>query len=442
MKTKKLYYLLLLPFFAFSLAACSDDDTTGGQPADNTPEATIDGSTFFELQGYENAADGFNTLKPGDLDDPIYIQEGQLTGSAYLFATTSASRLDALDARPADDVWNTSAEVAEGKCYWIRHTSTLLYTYLKLRIAYIEGNNVGVEYIIDSTEQRDPSAENTNANQPLEGYPFVTDLSIPHLDAANQYVEHTVNYNDNEILNYALEWVEDKRHAAWVAFSFDAETSQKNVNRSDDAWMSDPFVPTSPEESDHKSDGFDKGHLCASEDRVYNRTANEQTFYYTNISPQMNSFNGGYWITFEKLLQSWARSGNYEHIYVAKGGTMNNLLTDFTGTQEAADGRLPQTDANGLTRHGLACPAYYFMAILAQEGNNYQAIGFLVEHKDDYGYSNNHQAPVDVTQAHALSIDELEEQTELDFFCNLPDNVETEVEASYQENAWQWVITE
>ena len=443
MKTKKLYYLLLLPFFAFSLAACSDDDTTGGQPADNTPEATIDGSTFFELQGYENAADGFNTLKPGDLDDPIYIQEGQLTGSAYLFATTSASRLDALDARPADDVWNTSAEVAEGKCYWIRHTSTLLYTYLKLRIAYIEGNNVGVEYIIDSTEQRDPSAENTNANQPLEGYPFVTDLSIPHLDAANQYVEHTVNYNDNEILNYALEWVEDKRHAAWVAFSFDAETSQKNVNRSDDdAWMPDPFVPTSPEESDHKNDGFDRGHLCASEDRVYNRTANEQTFYYTNISPQMNSFNGGYWITFEKLLQSWARSGNYEHIYVAKGGTMNNLLTDFTGTQEAADGRLPQTDANGLTRHGLACPAYYFMAILAQEGNNYQAIGFLVEHKDDYGYSNNHQAPVDVTQAHALSIDELEEETGLDFFCNLPDNVETEVEASYQGNEWQWVITE
>lgn len=443
MKTKKLYYLLLLPFFAFSLAACSDDDTTGGQPADNTPEATIDGSTFFELQGYENAADGFNTLKPGDLDDPIYIQEGQLTGSAYLFATTSASRLDALDARPTDDVWNTSAEVAEGKCYWIRHTSTLLYTYLKLRIAYIEGNNVGVEYIIDSTEQRDPSAENTNANQPLEGYPFVTDLSIPHLDAANQYVEHTVNYNDNEILNYALEWVEDKRHAAWVAFSFDAETSQKNVNRSDDdAWMPDPFVPTSPEESDHKNDGFDRGHLCASEDRVYNRTANEQTFYYTNISPQMNSFNGGYWITFEKLLQSWARSGNYEHIYVAKGGTMNNLLTDFTGTQEAADGRLPQTDANGLTRHGLACPAYYFMAILAQEGNNYQAIGFLVEHKDDYGYSNNHQAPVDVTQAHALSIDELEEETGLDFFCNLPDNVETEVEASYQGNEWQWVITE
>lgn len=441
MKTKKLYYLLLLPFFTFCLTACSDDDTTGGQPTGNTPEATIDGSTFFELQGYENAADGFNTLKPGDLGDPIYIQENQLTGSAYLFAATSASRLDALDARPADNAWDTSAEIAQGKCYWARHTSSVLYTYLKLRIAYIEGNNVGVEYIIDSTEQRDPSAENANANEADDTHPFVTDLAIPHLNSDYQYVEHTVDYNNKEILNYALEWVEDKRHAAWVAFSFDSETSQKNVNRTND-WLPDPFVPTSPEESDHKSDGFDKGHLCASEDRVYNQTANEQTFYYTNISPQMTSFNGGYWITFEKLLQTWARSGDYEHIYVAKGGTMNKLLVNFTGTQEAADRRLPQTDANGLTSHGLACPAYYFMAVLAQQGNNYQAIGFLVEHKDDYGYSNSHQAPVNVTQPHALSIDALEEETGLDFFCNLPDNVETEVEASYQENAWQWVITE
>ena len=114
-------------------------------------------------------------------------------------------------------------------------------------------------------------------------------------------------------------------------------------------------------------------------------TANEQTFYYTNISPQMTSFNGGYWVTFEKLVQTWARSGQYDKLYVTKGGTMDDLLINFTGTISAADGRKPQTDANGLTRHGLACPHYYFMAILAQKGEDYQAIGFLVEHRDDYG---------------------------------------------------------
>ena len=187
---------------------------------------------------------------------------------------------------------------------------------------------------------------NLNANPADEAHPYVTDLCIPRLNEANQYVEHTVSYREQEILNYALEWVGDKRHAAWVAFSFDSETSQKNVNRTDE-WLPDPFIPTSPQESDHKSDGFDKGHLCASDDRSYNRTANEQTFYYTNISPQMTSFNGGYWVTFEKLVQTWARSGTYDKLYVTKGGTTDDLLTNFTGTQHAADGRKPQpTDAN------------------------------------------------------------------------------------------------
>ena len=135
-------------------------------------------------------------------------------------------------------------------------------------------------------EPVDPPVEdddtNLNANPSDDAHPFVTDYAIPHLNPSNQYVEHTVSYREQEILNYALEWVEDKRHAAWVAFSFDSETSQKNVNRTDE-WLPDPFVPSSPEESDHKSDGFDKGHLCASDDRSYNRTANEQTFYYTNL---------------------------------------------------------------------------------------------------------------------------------------------------------------
>lgn len=441
MKTKKLYYLLLLPFFAFSLAACSDDDTTGGQPAGNTPEATIDGSTFFELQGYENAADGFNTLKPGDLDDPIYIQEGQLTGSAYLFATTSASRLDALDARPADDVWNTSAEVAEGKCYWIRHTSTLLYTYLKLRIAYIEGNNVGVEYIIDSTEQRDPSAENTNANQPLEGYPFVTDLSIPHTNTAYQYIEHTVESKGQTILNYALEWDSDKKHSVWVAFSFDAETCLMKVSRPDEEpYAEDPELETgdSPTEDNHRRDGFDKGHLVASNDRLFSREANNQTFYYTNISPMMSDFNGGVWSSFEIQLQSWARSGDFDKLYVTKGGTIDQLLTDFTGTQKGNDGIMPHTDEAGLTIHGLACPRFYFMAILAQKGEQYQALGFWVEHRDDYGHDYNNRVPVSFVKEKACSIDQLEQETGLDFFCNLPDEVETQVEEAYDEQAWQW----
>lgn len=175
------------------------------------------------------------------------------------------------------------------------------------------------------------TGENTNANDPVEGKSFVTDYSMPHLNPENYYVEHTVTYDGKKILNYAYEWVKDKKHTAWVAFSFDETTSQKNVSRSDDAWATDLELPGGwcPEESNHKSDGFDKGHLCASEDRVYSKEANAQTFYYSNMSPQMSSFNGGFWASFEILVQKWARSGAYDKVYVVKGGTADQLLVNL-----------------------------------------------------------------------------------------------------------------
>ncbi|ADV44594.1 DNA/RNA non-specific endonuclease [Bacteroides helcogenes] len=289
---------------------------------------------------------------------------------------------------------------------------------------------------------------NVNANDPgaaTEGKAYVTDYAIPHLDAANLYVEHTVSYNNETVFNYALEWNAGKKHAAWVAFTFDDVTRQNTVKRTD-AWNVDPLLPATMQttEAMHKSDGFDKGHLVASYDRVFSKEANAQTFYYSNMSPQFNSFNGGFWASFEGLVQKWARSGKYKKLYVAKGGTLNRLLTDFTGTRKGADGILPQTDAQGLTKHGLACPKYYFMAILAYKGgdiaakSSWQAIGFWMEHRDDYGYEYDNFAPSDVMKNYVASIDELEKNTGIDFFCNLPDVIEDEVEKASAESDWNW----
>ena len=289
-------------------------------------------------------------------------------------------------------------------------------------------------------------SKNENGNVVKEGQDFVTDYSIPHLNPSNYYVEHTVTYDNKVILNYALEWNADKKHAAWVAFSFDKVTSANNVKRTD-AWSVDPLLPSEMQttESMHKSDGFDRGHLVASYDRVYSKEANEQTFYYSNMSPQLNSFNGGFWASFEGLVQKWARSGKYDKLYVVKGGTLDQLLVNFTGPKKAPDGTFPKTDANGCTKYGLACPRYYFMAILACKGQNdsakedrYQAMGFWMEHRDDYGYEYDNFAPSDVMKQYAVSIDNLEQKTGLDFFCNLPDVVEDMVESSYTQGDWNW----
>ena len=288
-------------------------------------------------------------------------------------------------------------------------------------------------------EPEEPEA-NVNANEPVDGRAYATDYSVPRLNPEHTYVEHTSPYGYDDVLNYALEWDAEKRHAVWVAFYFDAVTRQNNANRAEEAWAVDPWVEagTCPTESEHKADGFDKGHLCASNDRKFTVAANEQTFYYSNISPQLSSFNGGFWASFEILVQDWARSDAFDKVYVTKGGTLDQLLVNYTGTQNGNDGVLPQTDANGFTKKGLACPKYYFMAILGEKGSEYHAIGFWMEHRDDYGYEYDNFVPSDVMKTYAVSIDELEKNTGLDFFCNLPDNVEDAVESSWDEADWTW----
>ena len=125
-------------------------------------------------------------------------------------------------------------------------------------------------------------------------------------------------------------------------------------------------------------------------------------------------------------------TGTYDKVYVCKGGTMNELLVNFTGTP--VSGGTPKTDSKGFTVNGLACPKYYFMAILSQKGDDFKAIGFLVEHKEGHPK----QPTADQMKAYAVSIDSLEKKTGIDFFCNLPDLTEEAVEAEFNLNDWAW----
>ncbi len=278
---------------------------------------------------------------------------------------------------------------------------------------------------------------NDNANTDTEK--SAGRLEMPHMDGALFYAPHYVAYEGRAVMNLAVEWSPLFRHSAWVAFSWDASTSQDNVKRGG-KWKWDPEIPDSlgsVKEADHTGDGYDKGHLCASEDRTYCKDANDQTFYYSNISPQISSFNQKFWARLEAKAQSWGRmtqTGVYDTVYVAKGGNLRLLLTNFTGTAKGADGIFPYTDQDGFSKGGMAVPAYYFMALLARKDDSYQAIAFYVPHTETL--------PVSPTaadfQRYAVSIDELERLTGLDFFCNLPDVIEDSVEKTCNTALWNW----
>ena len=426
---KKHLFILGLALTLFNVG-CDDQNTIPNGYVQTTQE----GASTLVLKGYENAALGFSVFQPEGFDSPFYIQDKKFAGNAYSFTQVAAARLDEMTTVPANVEWQSDATVTAGAAYWARYAASTVYRFVKFRVSDINGNNVTIEYVVtDQTEER-PN-DNVNANTGYDNV-SVTGYEIPHLNDQNVYADHYVTMDGVQILNYALEWDNTKRHANWVAFTFDTTTSADNVKRTD-AWSVDPKLPAEMQvqESDHKNDGFDKGHLCASEDRVYLKEANDQTFYYSNISPQLNDFNGGFWRKLETRVQTWGRStadGVYDKVYVTKGGTLNKLLKNFKGT--TVDGGTPTTDANGFTIHGLACPEYYYMAVLSQKDDVFHAIAFLVPHKE--GMTENPSS--DELKEYVVSVDKLEEETGIDFFCNLPDVLENEVEAACNLNDWAW----
>ena len=251
---------------------------------------------------------------------------------------------------------------------------------------------------------------------------YASMLEIPALKGGsmNQFITHTTKRNGKDYPTYSLEYSYKYKHSYWIAYRFD-NTTGGNVGRNE-AYKPDPELPSqyAAKHNDYTNSGYTRGHLCASSDRQYSKEANQQTFYMSNISPQSgNGFNqsGSAWNTGEDKVQAWGYniSRSTDTLYVVKGGTIGEGMI------------------KGYIKNEVAIPKYFFMAVLFRSGDNYKAIGFYMPHenlKDDPDKKD--------PKKYLMSIDALEQETGIDFFHNLPDNIENTVEATYNVNDWQW----
>ena len=251
---------------------------------------------------------------------------------------------------------------------------------------------------------------------------YASMLEIPALKGGsmNQFITHTTKRNGKDYPTYSLEYSYKYKHSYWIAYRFD-NTTGGNVGRNE-AYKPDPELPSqyAAKHNDYTNSGYTRGHLCASSDRQYSKEANQQTFYMSNISPQSgNGFNqsGSAWNTGEDKVQAWGYniSRSTDTLYVVKGGTIGEGMI------------------KGYIKNEIAIPKYFFMAVLFRSGDNYKAIGFYLPHenlKDDPDKKD--------PKKYLMSIDALEQETGIDFFHNLPDNIENTVEATYNVNDWQW----
>ena len=260
---------------------------------------------------------------------------------------------------------------------------------------------------------------NINANK-TDKYPEAGRMEMPKLrgGAVDLFlVKRVPTYG----VNFCIEWDIAKKSQRWTAFRWDASNSSGYVKREDN-FIEDLDIPAAYRTTyDHyRGSGYTRGHICASADRWNSLDANRQTFLYSNMQPQLYSFNCGIWEKLEEKVRSWNNASFRDTLYVVKGGTIDHASDILEYVRQGTDLQL-------------LVPKYFFMAILCKNksevNGGYKAIGFYLEHRSDYIDEKN-------LSPYICSIDELEELTDIDFFCNLPDLYENAVEASTVKTAW------
>ncbi len=287
---------------------------------------------------------------------------------------------------------------------------------------------IGCEQELPQEELDWTTAENINCN----AHGHTRRLEIPQLDSHNLYNCYTTRHKGKETVTFSIEYDTEKHHSKWVAFTFDGITSQINWNRNNWEWTSwegDPFQPdpllpydVRIGDEEHRKDRYDRGHLCASADRLYSKDSNEQTFYYSNISPQLGGFNTGIWLDLENKVQNWGSNPNMrDTLYVVKGGTIRDgEFYDSRGQHGTIVKEIEKMN-------GIVVPAHFFMALVCRKSDSFYGIAFYFDHKEHHTGS---------LSDYAITINELEENTGIDFFCNFPDKVEEAIESKCNPSLW------
>ena len=204
---------------------------------------------------------------------------------------------------------------------------------------------------------------------------------------------------------YTLKYNERAEQAEWVYYVLTAEKAQGKIKRTDD-FREDPFVTTgSATLADYKGSGYDRGHLCPAADNAWDRTAMSESFFMSNMSPQVPGFNRGVWKRLEEQVRQWAIENKEIHVVTA------GVLTED----------LPVIGPNKV-----AVPRFYYKVILDYLEPELKGIAFILPNES----SNKSMA------SYAVTIDKIEETTGIDFFHALPDDIEEKIESTMDLGLW------
>ena len=226
-----------------------------------------------------------------------------------------------------------------------------------------------------------------------------------------KYITHYTDQNYSnaswgKVRNYSMLYDTDMKMAYWVAYPLNSWFTANKTERTND-WDYDPNLLHAEQPTlfnagtGFTSKGYSRGHQIPSADRLRTYEMNAQTFYFTNMTPQLyTGFNGLVWGNLEDAVRGWC-SGT-DTLYVVTGAM------PAEGNDE-----IEYTSDNDGKR--IAVPKYYFKALARKMQGTFQTLAFKLDHR---AYSNNKD-----WRNCSLSVNELEEITGFTFFPQIDERL-------------------
>lgn len=332
------------------------------------------------------------------------------SGKGQMFVnvkSTSSWTLDLVNAEDGTEIDWAELNVTSGK----GNMSNVILSYQvnsseqsrKLRIVLGNGSRQVYCEVMQEASGKQPEPEPDPDPLPNPGVDLSSAgwLELPAVDNPELgYYSHSFEMGGKTYRNYSFGWSQGDRVALWVAYPLSKIYLNGNAGRTN-AWQLDPLLEDdSAAPFGGYAGPYARGHQLPSADRQCCYDANAQTFYGTNITPQLNAHNEGIWADLEGKVRGYAKTSDTTYV--------------VTGVTVSASSK-KEEDSYG---NSVTIPDAYFKAVLKYSKSStlgvWNAVAFYLEHRD---YSES------LGKKHSMSIDELEEITGMDFFVNLPAKV-------------------
>lgn len=241
------------------------------------------------------------------------------------------------------------------------------------------------------------SQKETDATPSVPQDAQATNIGLPAHSPDDIIIERTAYTTSYDAAHKVPKWV------AWQLTADHTEGTQKRLSN----FIVDESVPAPRAELiDYKGSGYDRGHMCPAGDNKWAFEPMRESFFLTNICPQDRNLNSGDWNELEVECRTWA--SRFKEVYIVAGPIFYTDAPKIIGPNK------------------VAVPDAFFKVVLSTTGTP-KAIGFIYKNE-----------PCNNAMAHyAMSVDEVEQITGLDFFAALDDATESKVESMTSLNAWR-----